>query len=139
MAERLEQTGKPEDARVLKEEVKAYRQEEIALLTRDLRLLPETTPVAARAMLLYRLGLMSYLVGEHAEAETRLIAATQLQPESADLHYTLALLYQKLEQRDKALSSVRRLLELQPNNQNFLQLRRELQGGTGTPAGPVAP
>lgn len=111
----LEQTG-----RGTPEEVRRLREQELELLERDVRLLPNA------ALLRYRYGLMLYLLGRLDAAQRALEAACRLQPASYDFRLFLTLLYEKRGQRDKALASARRLERLRPGDRAAADLIRRL-------------
>lgn len=114
LAQLLDQLGRADEATRL-------RQEELRLLERDARLLPQN------AFLQYRVGLMRYLLGDESGAEQALLRACELEPTSTEFLLALTLLYQKQRRFTEAIAAAQRLLELQPENAMFRQLLRDLR------------
>lgn len=114
LAQLLEQQGRTQEAQEL-------RSEEVELLARDARLLPDN------ALLQYRVGLLYYLLGREDEAASALEKACELEPQSADFRLMLTLLYEKQQKWEQALDSVKRLIQLQPENPTFRQIQMNLQ------------
>ena len=98
-----------------------YREEELPNLARDARLAPNA------AMIQYRYGLAMYLRGNLDKAEESLVRAAELEPNTPDFAFALALLYQKQKRFDEALQRCEQLLRLRPDDRSFQQLRQALQ------------
>jgi tetratricopeptide (TPR) repeat protein len=101
-------------------EIRQLREEELKLLTRDAKLLPDNAAVR------YRLGLSHYLLGQMTEAETAIRKACELDPQNYDYRLLLTLLYEKLEQPSQAVDSARVLLELRPDDPAAKQILARL-------------
>src|SRR5690606_13279922 len=71
------------------DEVRRRREEEVKLLARDAKLLPDNATAQ------YRYALTLYLLGREAEAATALERAVELEPTSYDFRLMLTLLYEK--------------------------------------------
>ncbi len=102
------------------EEVERLRQEELKLLQRDAKLLPDNPTVQ------YRYALTLYLLGQHEEAEEALEKAVALDPESYNYRLMLTLLYEKQQNWDEALLSTEALLNIRPNDPAALQILQRL-------------
>jgi len=118
LAQLLLQNGKTDEANEL-------QLEEVQLMARDARLLPDN------AMLQYRLGLLQYTLGHEKEAETALAAAAKLEPRSADFQMAITLFYEKYQRWPDAERAVNRLLELQPGNSTYQQIRENILRAAG--------
>ena len=118
LAQLLLQNGKTDEANKL-------QLEEVQLMARDAQLLPEN------AMLQYRLGLLQYTLGHEKEAETALAAAAKLEPRSADFQMAITLFYEKYQRWPDAERAVNRLLELQPGNATYQQIRENILRASG--------
>ena len=101
----------------LQAEAKQLRREELELLARDARLLPNSGSVQ------YRYGLSLYLNGEQEKAEQALRAACRLEPDNDRFLYFLVLFFDRYERYDEALEAVDRLVRLRPNEPSYVQLR----------------
>jgi tetratricopeptide (TPR) repeat protein len=105
----------------LRERIAKLRREELELLARDAKYVPENAAIR------YRYGLSLYLHDRLDEAQKELEAAVQLAPNTADYVLGLALFYQKQQRFKEALQQVRRLVELRPNDPSYQQLLEEIQ------------
>ena len=127
LAERVEYHAAGSRVSVLateyREKAAQLRQEELALLQRDVGLMPTSAPLQ------YRYGLLLYLHGRMEEAEQHLAKACALEPNSPDFALALTLLYQKQQRSDKALEWAKRLVALRPDDATYRQLLQELQRG----------
>jgi Flp pilus assembly protein TadD len=115
-------------AEALAAEAARLRREELDLLARDVRLLPD------HASLQYRYGLSLYLHGQVAQAEAALQAACRLEPDNDQFLLALALFYDRYERYAEAADIVRQLLRLRPQEPQYEQLRamiEEKQGAAG--------
>ncbi len=102
-------------------EADSLRHEELELMVRDSKLAPDD------AGLQYRLGLAFYLNQRMDEAEAAMSRAVALAPQDNNYRLALALLYQKLENYQAAIGQIQQMLETEPNNATYLQLRSDLQ------------
>ena len=125
LAQLLLQNGQADEANKL-------QLEEVQLMARDAQLLPEN------AMLQYRLGLLQYTLGHEQEAETALAAAAKLEPRSADFQLAITLFYEKYQRWPDAERAVNRLLELQPGNSTYQQIRENILRAAGKANAPAA-
>lgn len=91
-------------------EVRRLRAEELKILERNVRQLPDS-PVTH-----YRLGLMYHVVGQTEKGMAPLAEACRLDPGSYDYRLALTLVYERLKEWDKAIASVRLLAKLRPND-----------------------
>ncbi|MFG0240753.1 MAG: tetratricopeptide repeat protein, partial [Gimesia chilikensis] len=66
-------------------------------------------------------------LGREDEAASALEKACELEPQSADFRLMLTLLYEKQQKWEQALDSVKRLIQLQPENPTFRQIQMNLQ------------
>lgn len=137
LADNQRRFGQPDAVKRLTDEARNYRQEELILWQRDLRLLPATAPKIDRAGVLYQVALTATLVGDYKAAESYLKEAIAVSPEPTELLFTLALLYeQKLNDREKAIDILEDLRRLQPENRAIPQYLRSLRTGGKVPSGP---
>jgi tetratricopeptide (TPR) repeat protein len=104
-------------------EVERLRGEELKLLARDARLLPDN------ALVRYRHGLMLYLLGKADESQQELETACRLEPNSYDFRLMLTLLYEKRAAWDEALRSARTLAQLRSDDPTAAELLRRIQAG----------
>jgi predicted CXXCH cytochrome family protein len=115
----------------IRQRVTTLRMEELALLRRDVGLVPNNGPIH------YRYGLLLYLLGDEKEAVGELEEACRLTPNSPDFAMALALLYQKHKRFTEAISQMERVVELRPEDTSAKQLIGELNqqllnsGGVG--------
>lgn len=121
LEQEAESSSDPAAADALRGRVTQLRREELDLLARDAKLLPEN------GALRYRYGLSLYLHGRLDEAERELNAAVQNSPNMPDFILGLALLYQKQQKFEAAIPYARRLTELRPNSLEYEQLLNDLQ------------
>lgn len=111
----------PAAAEAIRKKIAQLRREELDLLARDAKFVPDN------AGLRYRYGLSLYLHDRLAEAQQELEAAVKHSPSTPEFVLGLALLYQKQGQLDAALVQARRLVELRPNDPSYEQLLSEIQ------------
>ena len=102
-------------------EVRRLREEELALLERDAKLLPDNPGVR------YRLGLSYYLLGRLDEAQASIEEACRLAPHSYDYRLLLTLLYEKLARYRQAIESARILLDLRSDDPVAKEILRRLE------------
>jgi tetratricopeptide (TPR) repeat protein len=98
-----------------------WRQEELPLLARDARLLPNSAAIQ------YRYGLALYLAGKQEEARRALQRASELEPDNDQFLYALTLFHDKYEEYEQALQCVERLVKLRPDNPGYEELRRQIR------------
>lgn len=101
-------------------EIEQLRGEELKLLARDAKLLPDNAAIQ------YRYGLSAYLNGDAEGAEGALRRACELEPNNDQFLFVLALFYEKFHRIAEARDAVAQLLKLQPQNPQYLQLRQRL-------------
>ncbi len=104
----------------IRDRVAKLRVEELALLRRDVGLVPTNGPLR------YRYGLLLYLLGDEAQAVTELEEACRLSPNSPDFVMALALLYQKHQRFVDAIEQMERVVELRPDDDSAQQVLRDL-------------
>lgn len=117
----LETSADSADAEALRKRIAQLRREELDLLARDAKLLPDGAGIR------YRYGLSLYLHGQLDEAERELLAAVQHAPNTADYVLALALLYQKQQRFAEALQQAQRLVALRPSDLSYQQLLNEIR------------
>ncbi len=103
------------------EKVKKLRQEELELLKRDSKLLPDNAPIH------YRLGLLYYLLSDLEHAEGAISQAVKLAPSNPEFRYTLTLLYEKTGKMEKAKEHLQKLIRLQPENRVYRQMEQKFK------------
>ena len=103
-------------------EIRSLREEEAVLMERDAELLPDNADV------LYRLGLMRYLLGQLDLAAEALAAACKTAPTSYEYRLALALLEEKRYELsgdtarfDAAAASLKEMLAIRPADQRDAQ------------------
>lgn len=102
-------------------EVQSLREEEAKLLRRDTELLPD------QASPHYRLGMLLYLLGRHAEAVESLEEACRLEPESFDNLTALALLQEQQRQWGDAIRTLKQMNRLRPNDPTVAGILQRIQ------------
>jgi tetratricopeptide (TPR) repeat protein len=107
------------------------REEELGLLERDVRLLPDS------AGLLARVGFSRHLAGWGKEAESALRAAALLEPRNPDHAFNLAIYYKDTGRPAPALKLIERCLSLRPGNRRFQQTAEELRASPALQPGPA--
>ena len=113
LAALLEQNGQVGEAQKL-------RREELDLLARDAKLVPDNPWVQ------YRWGLALHLQERSADAVERLERACQLDPDEPTFRLGLTLLYQHQRRWSEADTSIRRLRELVPDDPGIEQLEQQI-------------
>jgi tetratricopeptide (TPR) repeat protein len=113
-------------------ELRRLREEEFALMQRDVRLVPDNAPSQ------YRFGLLAYLLGKNDVAVEALSHAAQLEPHEVDYALALTLMLQKAQQWDEAAAEARRLVTLAPRNPSYQQLLRQLETAASSTSLPRA-
>ncbi|MBX3427437.1 MAG: tetratricopeptide repeat protein [Pirellulales bacterium] len=92
------------------DEVRALREEEVELLTRDTGLLPgNPTPYYRKAMLLY-------LLGDLDEARRSLVEACRLGPNDYQSWLALALICERQQKWPQAVAALERMTQLAPDD-----------------------
>ncbi|MFV1967527.1 MAG: tetratricopeptide repeat protein [Pirellulaceae bacterium] len=110
-----------EEVHHLRDEAARLRLEELDLLARDARLLPDS------AALQYRYGLSLYLHERLEEAERALRKACELEPNTPDFLLALTLFHQKQGRFTDAIDLARRLVALRPEDATYRQLLGQLR------------
>ncbi|MCE9529180.1 MAG: hypothetical protein K8R36_24295, partial [Planctomycetales bacterium] len=98
----------------------SLRQQELDLLERDVRRLPEN------AELQRRVGLLRHLHGWRKDAESALLQAVLLEPRNPAMLEYLAIYYSDTGRPKEALPLVERILYLKPKHPRYEELRKEL-------------
>jgi tetratricopeptide (TPR) repeat protein len=101
------------------------RQEELDLLERDVRRLPENGELQRRV------GLLRHLFGWRKEAESALLQATLLEPRNPAFLEYLAIYYSDTSRPGDALPLVDRLLQLRPKHPRYEKLRADVREAAG--------
>ncbi len=112
----------------LREEIRRLRREELDLLARDARLVPED------GLLQYRYGLALYQNGMLDQAEQALRAACRLEPDNDQFLFFLAVFLDNYHRYDEALETVDRAVQLRPRDPQYLQLRNAIRAKQRQPA-----
>ncbi|MCH7688068.1 MAG: hypothetical protein IH899_15545, partial [Planctomycetes bacterium] len=102
-------------------EIQRYREQELDLLERDVRLMPEN------GLARHRFGLTLYLLGKMDQAEQQFVAACRLEPDAYDYRLFLTLLYEKRAKWSQALQSAKQLTVLRPADPETLQIYNNIQ------------
>ena len=111
----------------LRVEVKELRQQELALLDRDVGKLPPTVAPRLRAALWHRYGLALYLDGQIQESRKVLENAVSIAPNQPQILFILGKLYQEYRELDRAQKVAFRLIRLRPENRMYRAFLREVE------------
>ena len=103
------------------EEVQSLRRDELELLKRDTKLLPDSGPT------FYQLGLLYFLLGDLDHAQDALQTACELAPQSYDFWMALALLQERRHQWEEAVESLNKMQQLQPGDRRTGQIYERLR------------
>ncbi len=122
-------TSMPAELRTkMESQIKELREDELILLERDIRLLPNPP-----ASLIFRFGLSLYLAGKQREAIVQFVRAAEMEPGEADYSNTAAELYEKLKDYPQAQYWAQQTLKrfpTHPDSQAVLQrIEQALQAG----------
>jgi predicted CXXCH cytochrome family protein len=117
----LATTSDEAEGKKLLDTIARLRREELELLARDAKFVPQNATVR------YRYGLSLYLHGRLDEAEKELLEAARLSPNTPDFVLAVALLYQKQNRLDLAIEYTKRVVELRPDDASYQQLLQELR------------
>jgi tetratricopeptide (TPR) repeat protein len=106
----------------------------MALLYNEMNNIPAAEKSFAKAVELksmnpkvyYNYGLLLNQNKKFKEAESILLKGIKLNPSDAELHYALTFVYIQTNNKAKALQTVIRLKQLDPNNPNYQQLFKNL-------------
>lgn len=109
----------------LTEDVRRLRREELDLLARRARLLPNSAESQ------YEYGLFLNLHGEQKKAEEALAKAHQLEPNTPQFLMALTFFYQKYHRWEEAKQSALRLIELRPQEPSYHRLLDEIRRQSG--------
>lgn len=104
-----------------RDEIQRLRREELNHLERDAELLPDNAPT------LYRLGLSYYLVGQLEKSEQALRAAVTAAPHDFDAHMALALILEQQQKWNEAVTVLRRMREIRPQDPSARQIYQRMQ------------
>jgi tetratricopeptide (TPR) repeat protein len=110
-----------QEAERLASESSTLRREELALLERDVSLVPDNAPLQ------YRYGLSLHLHDQPEKARQALERACELAPENDQFQFALALFYDDSEQYALALDRIDQALRLRPGAPQYLQLREAIE------------
>lgn len=114
--------GQPTPAvRAMQSEIERLRREELELLARDARLVPESAAIQ------YRYALALYLDGQPEPAEQALREACRLEPENDQFLHFLVLFLDKYERYNEALTAANRLVQLRPGVPAYVRLVQEIR------------
>jgi predicted CXXCH cytochrome family protein len=111
-------------------EVQRLRREELDLLVRDAKLVPQS------AILQYRVGLSLYLHERENEAEASLRRACALEPNVPEYVTAVTLLLKKQRRWDEAMEWAAALVKLRPHDPTFRQIYQEVRQGAAAGALP---
>jgi tetratricopeptide (TPR) repeat protein len=115
------------------DEVRRLREEEVALLERDSRLLPTNDAVQ------YRRGMVLYLLGKHDDARLALQKACELAPNSFDNWMALALICEQQRRWQEGVAALKRMRDIRPNDPViggiFQRLQQSVKREQQEPAG----
>ncbi|MCA1318975.1 rhomboid family intramembrane serine protease [Bacillus tianshenii] len=75
---------------------------------------------------LFYLSFIDIKKGRINDAESRLVDVTALQPDFHEAHYNLALVYLEMKKTEKALVSIERAIEIEPDGANYENIRSEI-------------
>ncbi|GIX00523.1 MAG: cytochrome c [Pirellulaceae bacterium] len=115
-------SAETETAAAIHQRVHQLRKEELALLQRDVELLPDAAAIR------YRYGLALYLDGQAEAAAEHLVAAATLEPTAAAYAQAAALLFEHLQKWDDALYWAREAVKRNPEDPaNTVLLQRIAQ------------
>ena len=103
------------------QQIDKLREEEVGLLLRDCNLLPDN-PYPR-----YRLGMLLYLLGRGDEAIAQMADACRLAPDAYDFWLALALLCEKEERWDNALTALQQMNRIRPNDPNVMGIYQRMQ------------
>jgi tetratricopeptide (TPR) repeat protein len=118
-----------EQAMSKRELAAALRRDELDLLARDVRLLPENSALQ------YRYGMALYLQRRLADAEAALRAAHRLDPNDPQYLLGLVLFCKEVDRIDEAAVLAAELVKLRPDDAMFRQVLHEIrQQQSGKPA-----
>jgi Flp pilus assembly protein TadD len=112
------------EAKRLRNESVRLRREELDLLARDTRLLPDAAGIH------YRYGLLLYLHRRFEEAEEALEKAVATEPNNPDFLIGLILFLKERNEPARAIPLAERLLALRPNDPLARQILEELRGAS---------
>lgn len=81
-----------------------------------------------------QIGKIYHNLGKLAEAEEALKAAVKVKDDNSDAHYILGVIYKEQKRNSEALTEFRRVLELNPGNEDVLGKISELEKTSNVPA-----
>lgn len=106
-------------------QIKELREDELVLLDRDIRLLPNPP-----ASLIFRFGLSLYLAGREREAVAHFVRAAELDPTVADYTNTAAELYEKLRDYPQAQYWAQQTLKRFPGHPDSQAVLQRIEKAT---------
>ncbi|MED4192832.1 tetratricopeptide repeat protein, partial [Halalkalibacterium halodurans] len=80
-----------------------------------------------RAEAYFLLSYTEAVLGKYEEAEEHLQKTIDLEPKMHEAHYNLALVYDELDERQKALESAQEAVRLDPGNEKYDTFLRSLE------------
>ena len=107
--------------------IEKLRNEEFELLKTEIERIGE---IPAAGNLYYQFGMASYLAGNLEDAEKNLKKAIELQEDVPRFKLALAYFYQHQEEWEEAFTLKNQLLEIDPENREYLQLEQQLLEAT---------
>lgn len=106
----------------LDDKIRLMRKQELELLARDLRLLPNPPP-----MMVFRYGLALYLDGQTELAAQQIVQAAELDRNQVTFAESAAEIFEKLSRFDKALDWANEAVRRSGGSQQSLELLRRIQ------------
>ncbi len=91
-------------------QIRKLREEEVALLARDCKLLPNVAPLR------YQRGMLLYLLNRHDEARRSLKEACELAPEEFGNWLALTLICEKQERWEQTVEALKKMNKIRPND-----------------------
>lgn len=102
-------------------EIRRLRSEELPLLQRDAKLVPNI------AMVQYRYGMALYLNGQRDAALSSLMAAANLAPTDAQFAQAVAMLLENLQRWEEAIQWTKKLIDLAPQDPQHRMLLTRIE------------
>jgi len=108
------------------EQIRQLREEEIELLKRDSRLLPDSPHPR------YRRGMLLYLLERHDEARESLEQACEVAPDSFESWLAIALLCEKQQRWEQAVEALEQMERLRPGDPSIGGIFQRIEQARGT-------
>jgi tetratricopeptide (TPR) repeat protein len=119
--------------RIDREEITKLRREEVDLLARDAKLVPDNPRP------LYQRGLLLYQLGELDAARQSFVEATRVDPKSYESWMALALICEKQQRWVDARRAIEKMKELQPDAEDWQGLGMRIRESMRTQEAAEAP